>query len=188
MECDKITREIWDFCESKALWLVATHIPGSENVEADFCSRNFTDDTEWSLNDDIFEIICERWGVPSIDLFASRLNHKLDRFVSWHHDPEAWFVNAFTMFWGDFQLIYVFPPFRLVGRVIRKIRADKANAILVAPRWPGHFWYGMISSKHARDLLTFDKNQDNLLTDAPHLQECFIKNIPLIVARFWNGH
>ena len=37
-------------------------------------SRLFNDQTEWKLKDTIFLKITEKWGIPDIDLFASRLN------------------------------------------------------------------------------------------------------------------
>ena len=185
--CNKIARKIWDFAEKRKLWLVATHIPGLENEEADFLSRNFSDDTEWSLCSEIFQIIIQNWGKPDIDLFASRLNHKVDKFVSWFNEPGTLAVNAFTLNWNKLGLIYVFPPFRLTGRVIQKIRADRADALLVTPNWPGQIWYGQISSKQHRDLLFFPRQRDNLRTDAPHLRDNHIANIPLVVIRFWKG-
>jgi len=36
--------------------------------------------------------------LPDIDLFASRLNAKLDQFVSWHPEPEELAVDAFRNF------------------------------------------------------------------------------------------
>ena len=59
-------------------------------------SRNFTDNTEWSSNSDIFDIIVDSWSLPHVDMFASRANHKVDTYVSWLEDPKAVAVNAFT--------------------------------------------------------------------------------------------
>ena len=36
-------------------------------------------------------------GNPSIDLFASRLNHQVSCYVSWKPDPGAAFIDAFLM-------------------------------------------------------------------------------------------
>ena len=58
-ECESVAKEIWKFCEYNDLWINATHIPGVNNEHADFLSRNFTDNTEWSLNQHIFNKICE---------------------------------------------------------------------------------------------------------------------------------
>ena len=68
-ECQKIANEICDFCEHRELWLVASYIPGKDNEQADFASRNFTDNTEWALSDHIFEIICDTWGTSHVQIY-----------------------------------------------------------------------------------------------------------------------
>ena len=69
-------------------------IPGASNVSADDLSRNFKADTEWALRNDVFVRLCSLFGVPDIDLFASRLNHKVPKYASWKPDPLASFVDA----------------------------------------------------------------------------------------------
>ena len=49
------------------------HIPGSKNIQADKESRVLKESTEWSLSQEVFNIIQERCGKFDIDLFASRL-------------------------------------------------------------------------------------------------------------------
>ena len=35
-ECDNLAKLIWEWCLAQDVWLSACHIPGSQNVEADF--------------------------------------------------------------------------------------------------------------------------------------------------------
>lgn len=158
--CNKIAHEIWKYCEGNNLWLTAAHIPGSQNCLADDLSRNFSNNVEWCLNDDIFDVICKRMGRPSVDLFATRLNSKLVKFCSWRPDPEAWRIDAFSFKWES-EFFFVFPPFRLIGRVWRKIMDEEAHAILVVPRWPSQTWYPMVMNS-ARRVLWFKKRPGNL--------------------------
>ena len=51
--------------------------------------------------------------VPDIDLLASRLNAKTDCFVSWHPEPGAMAVDAFSFSWAYLKC-YAFPPFSLL--------------------------------------------------------------------------
>ena len=51
----------------------------------------------------------------AVDLFASRNNAKLDKFVSWHLEPESWRVDAFSLVWNN-TFYYVFPLFLLLAR------------------------------------------------------------------------
>ncbi len=95
-DCNMAVRQLWLWCIEHNIWVSAVHIPGTENVEADRQSRVFDEHTEWSLSDSIFNQIRKNFFTPTIDLFASRLNHKVDSYVSWHPDPGALAVDAFT--------------------------------------------------------------------------------------------
>lgn len=74
------------------------------------------------LSHEIFENVVATFGMPDIDLFASRLNHQLPKYVSWEPDPGAAAVYAFSLHWGE-MFIYVFPPFCLVNRCLQKNQA-----------------------------------------------------------------
>jgi hypothetical protein len=53
--------------------------------------------------------------------------------VSWSFDPQASFVDAFTIPWASFSP-YIFPPFSLLGKIIMKLINDMVErAILVVP-------------------------------------------------------
>lgn len=139
-QCDKVARDIWNFCINIGVWLSIAHIPGKTN-EADGPSREFNDKLEWELSNDIFLKVCLLWGKPTVDLFASRLNHKLDMYCSFKSDPNAAYVDAFSFDWRQFQLCYVFPPFSLLSRCIGKIQRDQAQAIIIVPLWPTQTWF-----------------------------------------------
>lgn len=142
-ECNKIAKEIWLWCSSRELHVSAAHIPGKENLEADKNSRKFNDEIEWQLNPNLFKSICDMFGVPEIDLFASRINRQTIKYVSWKPEPEAFAIDAFTMNWAD-KFLYIFPPFSLLTKVIRKINHDKARGILVYPAWSTQPWYPQV--------------------------------------------
>lgn len=137
---NKLTSEIWKWSENRKLWLFASYIPSKENSEADKLSRITNIDTEWELSQNVYRSVARKFGCPSIDLFASRLNSKCKLYVSWHTDPEAYAIDAFTLSWENLRF-YAFPPFALILRVLQKIRVDKATGIVVAPYWPTQPWY-----------------------------------------------
>ena len=139
-ECNTIAKDIWQWCIDKQIWLTAAHIPGTKNVEADRESRVFSDNKEWMIRPDIFRKITDIWGDPSIDLFASRLNHQVSCYVSWKPDPGAAFIDAFSITW-DKQLFYAFPPFSLIARCLQKIQTDSAEGFMIVPMWPTQSWY-----------------------------------------------
>ena len=71
-------------------------------------------------------------GLTEVNLFASRNNRKLNKYASCHTDPESWRMDAFSLIWNN-KFHYVFPPFSLISRVVRKIKMDHSNAILIVP-------------------------------------------------------
>lgn len=125
--------------------MTAISLPGKENVDADRESRTFNDNTEWSLSENIFHSIVETYGMPSIDLFASRINRKVSRYVSWRPDPEAQFVDAFSCSWSQEQF-YAFPPFSLILRCLKKIEMEEGEGIIIVPVWPTQPWYPKLMS------------------------------------------
>lgn len=78
--CNDICINIWEWCVEHKAWIICSHIPGKENFLADTPSRKFNDKHEWKLDENIFGDICKIFGLPSIDLFASRLNKQVKRF------------------------------------------------------------------------------------------------------------
>jgi len=53
--CNLICLDIWEICKNNDIWLTCAHIPGKENILADFESRRNYKDSEWMLNPIIFE-------------------------------------------------------------------------------------------------------------------------------------
>ena len=136
MGCNTLTQQLILWCKSRKIWITSCHIAGKDNVEADILSRKINDNIEWTLDQDSFDDICIKFGNPSIDLFASRINKKLPRYISFLPDAEAVAINAFHHKWEEFA--YIFPPFNLISRILKKIREDQTKAvILVFPRGEG---------------------------------------------------
>lgn len=145
---DDLSGLIWNWCRSRNIWLSAKHIPGVDNVVADFNSRVFNDTSEWTVSDKSFKEIVDTWGTPDIDLFASRLNHKVSKFISWCPEPNCFDVDALSTHWGGLGLCYAFPPFSLIGKVLSKAISDRAEILLVVPEWKTQHWYPMIEQMH----------------------------------------
>ena len=67
-------------------------------------------------------------------------------------------MDAFTLDWGSFQNIYCFPPFAIIGKVIRKIISDKARDILITPNWKTQYWYPLLLEISNPYLISHSKN------------------------------
>ena len=135
-----LAKQLWFCCVSKQIFITAFHVSGKDNFSADMLSRVGNNRTEWSLNIEVFKFILSEFPDVEIDLFASRFNTKLDNYVSWGPDPQAFATDAFSLCWSNF-VAYAFPPFSLIHRVLDKVMTDKADMVLVAPDWPTQAWY-----------------------------------------------
>ena len=137
---NNVTREIWLFCAKRNLSLTICHIAGSANTIADTLSRRHMDELEWKLNPQIFNRVSDLFGPFDMDMFASRINCQLDKYVSWKPDPKALFIDAFTLKWENYYP-YCFPPFSLIGRVLQKVEHEKTDICLIVPLWKSQTWF-----------------------------------------------
>ena len=84
--------------------------------------------------------ICLKWFTPHVDLFATRLNHKVPLYVSPVPDENAWDIDALNINWSGLTA-YTYPPTALLHRVIQKVRQSNCLIIIIAPGWPGMPWF-----------------------------------------------
>ena len=143
--CNEIARKIWMWASQRRIWLVCSYIPGKLNVEADRLSRVLNETTEWSLKRAHFDSVMNRFPGLEIDLFASHLNRKMDQYVSWLPDQNAAFCDAFSLDWSEFYA-YAFPPFNLIGKVLRKVQLDRASMVIIVPEWRSQYWFSILMS------------------------------------------
>ncbi len=141
---DRIARDIWSELESRGMYMIASYVNTKDNP-ADALTRGVVNkkhllDCEVQLNPSVFQWLSSQGPfVASVDWFASSVNTQLPRFYVWRPEPTAEGVDAFDFFWGN-ERGYMFPPFVLIPRILRKIIEDKAEVILVHPDWPGALW------------------------------------------------
>ena len=133
-------RDIWFWAISREIWLSASHLPGSQNVEADRLSRTqYKTETEWQLDPHVFRVLNTTVGPFDIDLFASRLNHQCDKYVSWLPDPIAFAIDAFQISWYDTKM---YAPSIQCHRCSSTETGDGGGDLfLVAPLWTTQPWF-----------------------------------------------
>ena len=159
-----LTLEIWKSCETKRLYLLAQHVPERNNVVADEESRKMKDNNDWKIDSNVIQPLIKEC---QIDLFASRLTHQLDKYVSWRPDPGEIHVDAFTMNWRNL-ITYAFPPFSLIPAVLHKTKKEMATLILIAPLWSAQPWWPLLIDL-VIDYPVYLGNNPNLLADVSHL-------------------
>ena len=114
----------------------------AEIQHADTLSR-YIDTADFALSQQIFQRLGRRWGFPTADVFAGEAHrfHKHSKYYTLHYTPKTSGVDAMLQDWSKLAntagrlLLWVFPPFQLVGAVIRKLLLHKASAILLVPAW-----------------------------------------------------
>lgn len=127
---DKNKMRFW--CIKRYIWISAEQIPGKYNVE-DVESRKQYDYLEWMPDKQVFYQLEEIWATPGHDLISSRIICQVKIFSSWKPDPEALFVNDFSILWSDEVFNYLFPQFSLISRCLQKVHKDTAEVLMIVP-------------------------------------------------------
>ena len=144
INCERITKSIWEWAIKRRLWLSSALIPGRLNMEVDEESRKTELTTDWKLKRTIFHNMLEYFQYHAeIDLFESRLNAQLLRFFSYRPDSFAKITNAFTISCKD-KNFYCFSLSACIGKILQNVSADKATGLLVVPNWPTQIWFPLL--------------------------------------------
>lgn len=178
---NNMVKEFWNWCEERRIGIFASYVSSAANFNADKESRSLSIDTEYELNDKVFKTIIHKFGHPDIDLFATRLNKKCQRFISWFPDPESTSIDAFTINWSKYYF-YAFPPFSTITRVLEKIIQDKASGILVVPFWPAQPWFPLFNKLIITSPLIF-KPERHLLISPFRRSHPLHKEISLVAGK-----
>ena len=97
-KCNDLSKQIWNLCICKNIWISTVHIPGKQNTIADFLSRSLKENTKGQLSPAIFKKIIRTFDFePAIHLFASYLNFQVENYISWLPDPKASIIDAFRI-------------------------------------------------------------------------------------------
>ena len=130
---DALARELTLWCDSRLRSIRASHLAGLQNSGADLLSRGRYYYDDWSLHPGVARQIFDRYGSPEVDLFASEENAKCARFFSIRGTASLG-QEALAHVWPR-ELLYAFPPLRLVRTVLERIRCQGLTVLLVAPGW-----------------------------------------------------
>ena len=131
---NSIARDLWSMCYRAHIPLVAVCRLNKVNVRADCLSCWKHDHTDIRLEPKVFKMIDRRYGPHSVDLFATRNNWLLDRYVSWRPDPSAVAVYAF-MFPLKGKNPYCFPPVACIPQLLREVLRQQVTVTVVALSW-----------------------------------------------------
>ena len=142
-----LTKDILEFCQLHSITLIPRHISGDLNSLADLHSREGAVGTEWSLDHRTFQWILCHFGPLQIDLFANRYNSQLHHFISPFPDPQAVGVDAFSQNWNAWESVYLFPPVKLLHRVVPLLSHFTGKGVLVAPMYSPSSWFPALKER-----------------------------------------
>ncbi len=174
-------REIILWCLSMRITLSAIYISGQDNMEADRLSRFRIENpcrlecsTEWSLDRRVTNLLFDILRLPTVDLFATWPNNKVEAFFSCLPDPLALQGNSLQADWSK-GLLYMYPPMPLLSLALQKVIREEAQAISILPWWPQRGWFPLVM-QFLVDLSVMLPERDGLLlapdgTEFPDLGE-----------------
>lgn len=106
-----IAESIFSWAEKNVKSLSAVHLRGTMNTVADYLSRHRVSQEEWSLDFTAFRQITDLWGWLEVDLFATKVNAKLQSFYSLTPEDRPLAIDALQAKWR-FRLGYASPPLK----------------------------------------------------------------------------
>ena len=162
-----LAKELFWLCLKWGIILQVVWVPRTENERADAVS-NFSDSDDWQLNRAKFAELDANWGPHEVDRFATHLNWLCPKFWSRYWCPGTQGIDSFSVSWTG-VVNWINPPFGMMGRVIRKLRADRAVATVIVPFWRGRHWWCLVApdgshlSEFVRDWVWLPSVQDTFL-------------------------
>lgn len=172
---NRVAVKIWSLLEANNAFISAFYIKSADNIAdplsrlSAFRSSERYRDTEFQLLPSWFSEVCKILDLsPQVDWFASPVNAQLPIFCVWETGAGAAYFDAFAYAWSD-KVAYLFPPFALIPRVLRKIQLDKASGLLIVPTWRAAPWWDM-AMRIALKVYNIPQQDPYLYPEAPSLR------------------
>lgn len=127
----------------------AEHIPGIRNKAADALSR-----LEWAGDYSVKEEVLEEvyrtlnWR-PEVDAFASPRNYRCPR---WFGPGSMIAEDGLTADWRGMKIL-AHPPIPLILPVLRKLRLERPQCLLLIPGWRNQSWSQVVEELTTRKII-----------------------------------
>ncbi|KAA6381945.1 MAG: hypothetical protein EZS28_022526 [Streblomastix strix] len=148
----KEIKQVQQLIEKLGIQIQITNLLGVKNKIADALSR-LSRTGDYKLNEKIFQQTCLQINLNSIiDLFSQHFNNLLPRFMSTirkHGEIAIDTLNQTRM--KEFPWIHL--PIPLLPAVLKKIREEQIDAMIIAPLRPGQIWYTELVNENAQSLM-----------------------------------
>ena len=80
---------------------------------------------------------------PKADMFTSNINCQFHTCFSYKVYHKAKTVDSFTVSWHSLKF-YALYAFSVISKTLKKIKANKAECILVVPYWLNQGWFPVL--------------------------------------------
>ena len=126
-----LARELFWFCLSHKIVLSIEWVPRENNTLADDISKLLVPN-DYSISSHYFAKLDVKWGPHTCDTFSSNENNQCQKFYSLHWCRGTSGVNGFVFDWS-MDNSWIHAPFRLIGRIWRKLSDQGAKATIIVP-------------------------------------------------------
>lgn len=140
-------------------------VPSQSNI-ADPPSREFSD-SDCMLSEQPWRRVEQHFGPHTLDLMSLDSNVQVNfqgrplRHFTPLFTPQSCGVNLFAQSIDHTENAYVFPPFALVGPVLKFLLKSRVNFSIVVPRlFPLPFWWPVLST-HAQEHITLGRKGES---------------------------
>ncbi|KAJ1144673.1 hypothetical protein NDU88_010970 [Pleurodeles waltl] len=136
-------RCIMSWAQFHLVGLQAIHIQVVLNHQADLLIQVFPSSLEFILDPSVFNQICSRCTVPTVDLLATPLNAKLPLFSTRFLPQDVLGTDALTSPWHT-GLLYTFNPISMIRWFLSRLLREVAEVVAVHPFWPWRPWFPLL--------------------------------------------
>ncbi|KAA6374217.1 MAG: putative Transposon Tf2-6 polyprotein [Streblomastix strix] len=148
----KEIKQVHQTIERLEILIQITHLPGVKNEIADALSR-LSRAGNYKLKEKIFQQTFLQMNLnPTIDLFSQHFNKLMPRFMSTIRGHGETAIDALGQTWKK-ELPWIHPPIPLLPAVLKKIREEQIEAMIIAQLWPGQIWYTELVNENAQSLM-----------------------------------
>lgn len=150
----EISERLFEIIRDKNLRVSPSHLQGLRNVVADALSREGPSPTEWELQPDSFKEIQSRLPfLLEVDAMATHLNKKLPAFICPFPHPQAAGVDFFLTNLNQWRSLYLFPPVKIISRVLLKLNNFKGHGVIIAPWNASQPWFPLLNKLANKNFL-----------------------------------
>ena len=162
----QLTIRLLKWCNRKAITLVPSicqECTASRWIPCPESARHWPRSGRWPWS--VYDP-CLPSGASRRSTLATFANRRLIKFMSPHPDPSAEWTDAMSMSWDNGRdLLYMFPPFKMVAQVLQKIaQSPGVRVILIAQLQLAALWFPELMDLSQQDPIPLYFEGQDLLT------------------------